>query len=84
MLLFLSGLFAVFGGRTVSSVQSDQLYQTPPLRNRPLIVKALPAVENYQSNLYEVYMEPYTYVSHLFLVFHLLNFFFNNNNTLRT
>nr|AXY54994.1 extracellular copper/zinc superoxide dismutase [Microdera punctipennis] len=31
------------------------------LGNRPLIIKMFPAVENYQSDLYEVYAEPYTY-----------------------
>lgn len=43
-------------------VQSS-LYQIPDLGQRPLIVKSYPAVENYQSDLYEVYMEPYTFVS---------------------
>lgn len=58
-----SVVFMVCGGPTASPILPDQLYETPPLRNRPLIVKAYPAVGNYQSNLYEVYMEPYTYVS---------------------
>lgn len=34
-----------------------------PGYGRNLIIKALPAVEDYQSNVYEVFMEPYLYVS---------------------
>lgn len=44
-------------------VNGGALYQEPGLIQRPLIVKSYPAVDNYQSDLYEVYMEPYTYVS---------------------
>nr|ALR99799.1 putative extracellular copper/zinc superoxide dismutase [Phaedon cochleariae] len=39
----------------------NSLYDIPGLGERPLMIKAYPAVENYQSDLYEVYAEPYTY-----------------------
>lgn len=35
----------------------------PGFESHPLMIKSYPAVENYQSDLYEVYAEPYTYVS---------------------
>lgn len=35
---------------------------------RPLIIKNYPAVENYQSELYEVYAEPYQYVSPVLVI----------------
>lgn len=40
-------------------------FQGVPSYGRNLIVKALPAIEDYQSNVYEVFMEPYLYVSKL-------------------
>lgn len=40
----------------------NALYEVPGLGNRPLFIKMYPAVENYQSDLYEVYAEPYNYV----------------------
>ncbi|KAL0841768.1 hypothetical protein ABMA28_014032 [Loxostege sticticalis] len=36
-------------------------FQGVPGYGRNLIVKALPAIEDYQSNVYEVFMEPYLY-----------------------
>jgi Cu-Zn family superoxide dismutase len=39
----------------------NALYEVPGLGNRPLFIKMYPAVENYQSDLYEVYAEPYNY-----------------------
>ncbi|KAG5882063.1 hypothetical protein JTB14_007725 [Gonioctena quinquepunctata] len=39
----------------------NALNGVPGLGNRPLKIKAYPAIENYQSDLYEVYAEPYTY-----------------------
>lgn len=53
----------VSGGALPAVGVESSLYQIPSLGQRPLIVKSYPAVENYQSDLYEVYMEPYTYVS---------------------
>lgn len=50
-------LVAVLNGKSLQSV---------PGYGRNLIIKTLPAVEGYQSNVYEVYMEPYLYVSNLF------------------
>ncbi|XP_044263380.1 superoxide dismutase [Cu-Zn]-like [Tribolium madens] len=55
---------------TIKTVQSaamqtlairNALYQVPGLGNRPLIIKMYPGVENYQSDIYEVYAEPYTF-----------------------
>ena len=43
----------------------NALYEVPGLGNRPLIIKMYPAVENFQSDLYEVYAEPYNYVRQL-------------------
>nr|ALN12439.1 putative copper/zinc superoxide dismutase [Chrysomela lapponica]ALN12444.1 putative copper/zinc superoxide dismutase [Chrysomela lapponica] len=39
----------------------NTLYDVTGIGGRPLMVKAYPAVENYQSDLFEVYAEPYTY-----------------------
>lgn len=39
-----------------------------PGYGRNLIIKSLPAIEDYQSNVYEIIMEPYLYVS-IFLPF---------------
>ncbi|KOB77698.1 putative copper-zinc superoxide dismutase [Operophtera brumata] len=44
----------------VSALKGKTL-QGVPGYGRNLIIKALPAVEDYQSNVYEVYMEPYLY-----------------------
>lgn len=48
------------------SVLKGKALQGVPGYGRNLIIKALPAVEDYQSNIYEVYMEPYLYVSAFF------------------
>lgn len=45
------------------SVLKGKALQGVPGYGRNLIIKALPAVEDYQSNVYEVYMQPYLYVS---------------------
>lgn len=66
MLRFVFGvvMMALCHALAEGGVQSP-LYHLPVLdgQHRPLIVKSYPAVENYQSDLYEVYMEPYGYVS---------------------
>ncbi|KAI8435328.1 hypothetical protein MSG28_003653 [Choristoneura fumiferana] len=45
-------LIAVLNGKT---------FQGIPGYGRNLVIKTLPAIEDYQSNVYEVYMEPYLY-----------------------
>ncbi|XP_017772663.1 PREDICTED: superoxide dismutase [Cu-Zn], chloroplastic-like [Nicrophorus vespilloides] len=40
------------------------LYNVPGIGHRPLIIKPYPGIENVQSDLYEVYMEPYTFDLH--------------------
>ncbi|VVC96202.1 superoxide dismutase [Cu-Zn]-like [Leptidea sinapis] len=40
---------------------SGKNLQSVPGYGRNLIIKALPAIEDYQSNVYEVFMEPYLY-----------------------
>lgn len=47
-------LVAVLNGKALQGV---------PGYGRNLVIKALPAIEDYQSNIYEVFMEPYLYVS---------------------
>lgn len=41
----------------------NALYEVPGLGSRPLVIKMYPAVENYQSDVYEVFAEPYNYVT---------------------
>ncbi|XP_053625899.1 superoxide dismutase [Cu-Zn]-like isoform X2 [Plodia interpunctella] len=48
-------LVAVLNGKTLQGV---------PGYGRNLIIKTLPAIEDYQSNVYEVFMEPYLYDLH--------------------
>lgn len=57
--------FHIFCGQLLwlVSVLKGKSLQGVPGYGRNLIIKALPAVEDYQSNVYEVYMEPYLYVS---------------------
>lgn len=38
------------------------VYPVSELEGRPLIIKQYPGIENYQSDLYEVYATPYQYV----------------------
>ncbi|XP_061711896.1 superoxide dismutase [Cu-Zn]-like [Cydia pomonella] len=45
-------LIAALNGKTLQGV---------PGYGRNLVIKALPAIEDYQSNVYEVFMEPYLY-----------------------
>lgn len=45
------------------AVSQSKTIQGIPGYGRNLIIKAIPEVEGIQSNLYEVYMEPYLYVS---------------------
>lgn len=47
-------LLAVLNGKNLQGI---------PGYGRNLVIKALPPIEDYQSNVYEVYMEPYLYVS---------------------
>lgn len=47
-------------GSGAPMVEKRSLY---PVEARPLIIKSYPAVEDYQSDLYEVYAQPYPYVS---------------------
>ncbi|XP_026329723.1 superoxide dismutase [Cu-Zn]-like isoform X1 [Hyposmocoma kahamanoa] len=42
---------------------SGKSFQGVPGYGRNLIIKTLPAIEDYQSNVYEVFMEPYLYDS---------------------
>ncbi|XP_049866834.1 superoxide dismutase [Cu-Zn]-like isoform X1 [Pectinophora gossypiella] len=43
------------------AVLNGKSFQGVPGYGRNLIIKALPAIEDYQSNVYEVFMEPYLY-----------------------
>ncbi|XP_052737847.1 superoxide dismutase [Cu-Zn]-like [Bicyclus anynana] len=43
------------------SVLNGKSFQGIPGYGRNLVIKAIPAVEDYQSDLYEVFMEPYFY-----------------------
>ncbi|RZC22664.1 superoxide dismutase [Cu-Zn], partial [Asbolus verrucosus] len=65
MLLNLCYSLLLVGGAYSAALQAlgmeNALYEVPGLGNRPLIIKMYPAVENYQSDLYEVYAEPYNY-----------------------
>lgn len=47
-------LLAALNGKTIQGI---------PGYGRNLLIKTLPAIEDYQSNIYEVFMEPYLYVS---------------------
>lgn len=49
-------LFATLNGKS---------FQGVPGYGRNLIIKTIPAIEDYQSNVYEVFMEPFLYVSNL-------------------
>lgn len=44
-------------------VEKRSLYPVGSLEARPLIIRSYPAVEDFRSNLYEVYAQPYPYVS---------------------
>ncbi|CAH1104107.1 unnamed protein product [Psylliodes chrysocephalus] len=37
----------------------NSLYEIPGLGNQPVMIKAIPGIENYQSDIFEVYAEPY-------------------------
>ncbi|XP_047528104.1 superoxide dismutase [Cu-Zn]-like [Vanessa atalanta] len=43
------------------SVLNGKSFQGVPGYGRNLLIKAIPAIEDYQSNIYEVFMEPYLY-----------------------
>lgn len=45
------------------AVLNGKSFHGEPGYGRNLVVKSYPAVEDYQSNIYEVFMEPYYYVS---------------------
>lgn len=45
----------------LTSVLNGKAFQGVPGYGRNLLIKTLPAVDNYQSNVYEVFMEPYLY-----------------------
>ncbi|XP_018573175.1 superoxide dismutase [Cu-Zn]-like [Anoplophora glabripennis] len=60
-LLTVLSISGVYSAALESIGIKKSLYEIPGLGNRPLIIKAYPAVENYQSDLYEVYAEPYIY-----------------------
>ncbi|XP_059061721.1 uncharacterized protein LOC131854613 [Achroia grisella] len=55
--------FHVFFGQLlwVVAVLNGKTLQGVPGYGRNLIIKTLPAIQDYQSNIYEVYMEPYLY-----------------------
>ncbi|XP_045485086.1 superoxide dismutase [Cu-Zn] isoform X2 [Pieris rapae] len=55
--------FHVFFGQLlwIISVLNGKTVEGIPGYGRNLIIKALPAIEDYQSNVYEVIMEPYLY-----------------------
>lgn len=58
----------------VTDMVHAKAFQDIPGFGRNLIIRNLPAIPDFQSNLYEVYMEPFLYVSIL-----LLLFFFNSS-----
>lgn len=51
-------ILIIVSAASVKSVIGGDVYPV-----RPLFIKAYPAVDNYQSDIYEVYQEPYPYVS---------------------
>lgn len=55
-------LITALNGKTIHGI---------PGYGRNLIIKTLPAIEDYQSNVYEVFMEPYLYVSDCIFLTHL-------------
>lgn len=66
------GVFLVIGAVFLSAVDGAvpavrrSLYperEPAGLETHPLIIKTYPGVDNYQSDIYEVYAEPYPYVS---------------------
>ncbi|XP_060529826.1 uncharacterized protein LOC132704089 [Cylas formicarius] len=66
LLMFHAAFFIyIFEGTEGAALQTvgvkNALYGVPDLEGPPLIIKSYPAIENYQSDLYEVYMEPYKY-----------------------
>lgn len=52
-------VIAVINGKTIHGI---------PGYGRNLVIKSLPAIEDLQSNVYEVFMEPFLYVSIFFLL----------------
>lgn len=46
----------------VPAVETNRGFFDTPLI-RPLLIKAYPGIDDIQSDLYEVYMEPFNYVS---------------------
>lgn len=54
-------VFVIVYGAPV--VKKRSLYPVDALEARPLIIKSYPAVEDYRSELYEIYAQPYPYVS---------------------
>lgn len=47
----------------VPVVKKRSLYPVGSLEPRPLVIKSYPAIDDFQSDLYEVYAQPYPYVS---------------------
>lgn len=54
----------------LAAVLNGKSFQGVPGYGRNLLIKAIPEVEDYQSNIYEVFMEPYLYVSRYFIYRH--------------
>lgn len=63
LIFVLLEFYGVYSASLEAVAVRNALYEVPGLGNRPLIIKMYPAIENYQSDLYEVYTEPYYYVS---------------------
>lgn len=58
--LLLGGILSV--ENAAAPVIRRNVYPVSALEGRPLIIKTYPGIENYQSDIYEVYAEPYNYV----------------------
>ncbi|CAH1181670.1 unnamed protein product [Phyllotreta striolata] len=62
LLIELLAEFLVTGteGASLQSIGvKNTLYELPGLGNRPVLIKTIPGIENYRSDIFEVYMEPY-------------------------
>lgn len=73
--LFVSLAFAVCTFAVTDMVHA-KAFQDIPGFGRNLIIRNLPPIPELQSNLYEVYMEPFLYVSSIIILFIFKNNYF--------
>lgn len=71
-ILSLFGMFFLVNGAALQNIADKNAIIGVPGDGKLLAIKAYPAIANYQSDLYEVYHEPYYFVSRIiyyFLIF---------------